>query len=105
MDTVRNPNTCIIRRPAVLGGTPPATSFWAGASREQLAAAVAARRPHQATASVHDRSFDPAIAATVSIRRLTRAHQRQWMETWRAVAKCHPAGGWEVPTKGTDDDA
>lgn len=43
---------------------PPASSYWCGASREELHARVDARRAQQHLPSSVELSFDPGIAAT-----------------------------------------
>ena len=46
---------------------PPATSYWVGCTREELALHVAARRSQMESPTVKDVRYDPAIAATVSL--------------------------------------
>lgn len=53
-------------------GQPPAYSFWAGATREELAARIQARRHQQAVPTDKDTAYDPMLAATADLsRRLT----------------------------------
>ena len=76
--TSSNPNTYVIQPKAVMDGTPPASSYWVGASREELAAQVAARRHQRAIPSSTDVRFNPAIDATVSLmvdHRMTRGRK------------------------------
>ena len=76
--TSSNPNTYVIQPKAVMDGTPPASSYWVGASREELAAQVAARRHQQAIARQAEVRFDPSLAATVSLmvdHRMTRGRK------------------------------
>lgn len=50
-------------------GVPPPTSYWVGASREELAAAIAARRPVQACGETsHGIAWDNSMQAEQSMR-------------------------------------
>lgn len=80
-----NPNTYVIRPRAVLIGTPPASSYWVGASRAELQAAVIERRPFQATASEKDLFFDPLVGATAAWQEARR--KVQWRRLARRLAK------------------
>lgn len=70
-----NWNTNIISGTAVARGVPPASSYWVGASRDELRQAIAARRPHQASATARDVWWDPSTGATAAL------------ADWRRVAK------------------
>lgn len=50
---------------------PPVTSYWADPSltREQLNAQIAARRSQQPGATVAELTHDPALSATVALKR------------------------------------
>jgi hypothetical protein len=49
--------------------TPPASSYWVGATRVELMAAIKDRRPQQKSATVSDVMFDPALSATTALMR------------------------------------
>lgn len=51
----------------IVNGRPPASSYWAGATREQLLQTIAARRHQQAVPSERDVKYDPALAATADL--------------------------------------
>lgn len=61
------------RRPS-----PPASSYWVGASREELNARVTARRPQQRSVTVAELMHDPALAATLALKQDKR---------WKVIAK------------------
>ena len=61
-----NPNTYVIRPKETLMGLPPDSSYWVGATRAELNAAILARRPQMATASEKDLAFDLLIGATAA---------------------------------------
>lgn len=50
-------------------GTPPATSYWIGQSREGLAASIRERRSQQQSALVSDVTHDPVLEATAELKR------------------------------------
>ena len=52
--------------PTGLSAEAPATSYWVGASREQLAATVASRRAVMASADAHDAVYGPFRCKGVS---------------------------------------
>lgn len=62
-----------MRAPHLVYGkpAPPASSYWCGATREELAQHIAARRAQMDVPTIRDVRYDPAIAATVS---LSEAH-------------------------------
>jgi len=63
-------------------GDPPARSYWVGSTRDELAAAILARRPQLATPTESDIKADPLLLATAdlarrfALRRMQRAYQR-----------------------------
>lgn len=60
-------------------GDPAPGSYWVGASREQLAAAVTARRPQMAVPTENEIKADPMLLATADLQRrlALRRAQRQ----------------------------
>lgn len=60
------PDPIVVRRPQP---TPPSSSYWVGATRAELAAAIAGRRHQMAPATERDAVFDPAGQATADLAR------------------------------------
>lgn len=61
-------------------GNPPASSYWVGATRDELAAAIAARRPQMACGEPPGRkmlAWDNGIAAEASLRTRLALHRAQ----------------------------
>ena len=54
---------------------PPRSSYWCGASRDELRARVEARRAQQHLPSSLELTFDPAIAATLAWNLRKLAHK------------------------------
>ena len=55
--------------------TPPASSYWVGATRAELLARIAARRSQQRSATPLDITHDPALGATAALR---HDHAPRW---------------------------
>lgn len=55
---------------------PPETSYWIGASREELNERVQARKHQQRSATVTELLYDPSMAATLSLKQDHPAWQK-----------------------------
>lgn len=71
--------------PTGLSAEPPATSYWVGASREELARIVAARRPLMASADAHDAIYGPFRCRGESP--MTAYRNRQRAARWARSAR------------------
>lgn len=57
--------------------TAPKTSYWVGASREELSSAIQARRWQQQTATVSDLTHDPIVEATAELLKRRQQARRE----------------------------
>lgn len=71
--------------PTGLSAEAPRSSYWVGASREELAAIVAQRRPLMASADAHDAVYGPFRCRGVSP--MAEHRQRQWAARWARSAR------------------
>ena len=71
--------------PTGLSAEPPASSYWVGASREELAAIVAQRRSVMASADQHDAIYGPFRCRGESP--MTAYRNRQRAARWARSAR------------------